>query len=108
MILILIALIAVTTLGIFGAKYKSSCWDASFLGGFVCPIISIVGFLGLLIYTALLYDYIAAGYKVAIINSEYNTNYTQEDVFYASSVINTIRELDRKRIEVNGDLVTGK
>ena len=43
--------------------------------------------------------------KARIINREYHTNYTQAEVFWASNVINTIRELDRKRIELNGDLM---
>jgi hypothetical protein len=44
-------------------------------------------------------------YKASIINREYNTNYTPREVFYAESVIDEIRQLDRKRIEINGNLL---
>ncbi len=50
------------------------------------------------------YGLYAAKYKVNIINREYGTEYTREEIFYASDVIDTIRELDRKRVEINGDL----
>lgn len=61
--------------------------------------------IGLLIYAALVFDWIASEYKVGIINREYATDYTREEVFYASSVIETIRELNRSRYELNGDLL---
>lgn len=48
-------------------------------------------------------SYHGAQYKADIINREYGTNYSQQEVFYASDVINIVRELDRKRYEVNGD-----
>lgn len=44
-------------------------------------------------------------YKADIINREYNTQYTRQEIFYASDVIDIVRELDRKRIELNGDLL---
>jgi hypothetical protein len=47
----------------------------------------------------------ASKHKVKIINQEYGTSYTAEEVFWASDVIYTIRVLDRKRSEVNGDLM---
>lgn len=48
--------------------------------------------------------WLSAEHKATIINREYGTAYTQEEIFYAESVIDTIRQLDRKRYEVNGDL----
>lgn len=47
-------------------------------------------------------------YKKTLINREYHTSYTQEEVFYASDVIETIRQLDRTRIEINGNLLNKK
>jgi hypothetical protein len=47
----------------------------------------------------------ASEHKMHIINREYQTNYTREEIFYASDVIDTIRELDRKRIELNGNIM---
>ncbi len=50
------------------------------------------------------YSYISAEHKAKIINREYKTNYTQEEIFYANDVIETIQQIQRKRVEVNGDL----
>lgn len=46
----------------------------------------------------------ASKVQAGLLNREYGTNYTREEVFYASNVIDIIRELDRNRYEVNGDL----
>lgn len=103
MILILVALVSVTAISVYGNNLR---WG--FLSEVVCPIFAIIGFIGLIFYSFVCYEYVAAEYKANIINKEYNTNYSQIEVFYASDVIDTVRQLDRKRIEVNGDLITGK
>lgn len=54
------------------------------------------------------WSWLAAESKANIINREYGTNYTQAEVFYASDVIETIRHLDRNRIEINGDIMRDK
>jgi len=54
------------------------------------------------------WSWYASDYRAQIINREYGTNYTREEVFFASNVIDTVRELDRKRVEVNGNVFTGK
>jgi hypothetical protein len=59
-------------------------------------------------YAYAAYSWVGAEYQASIINREYGTNYTQAEVFYASSVIDTVRELDRKRVELNGDLIRGE
>ena len=58
-----------------------------------------------ILYATAAYSWMAADYQAQIINREYGTNYTREEVFFASDVIDTIRELDRKRIELNGNLM---
>ena len=103
MILILIALISVTAISVYGHDRR---W--TFLSDFICPVFAAFGFIGLIIYSFVCYEYLAAEHKANIINREYNTNYSQIEVFYASDVIDTVRQLDRKRIELNGDLITGK
>lgn len=80
----------------------------SFFSEVVCPVVAIIGFMGLIAYSFLAFSYVGAEYKAGIINREYGTSYTQEEVFYASSVIDTIRDLNRSRMEINGDLITGK
>lgn len=56
-------------------------------------------------YAFTVYSWMASEHKARIINREFGTHYTQQDVFWASDVIDEIRELQRKRIELNGDLM---
>ena len=49
--------------------------------------------------------WLASEKEVAIINREYKTNYTREEVFWARNVIDTIRKIDRQRVEVNGNIM---
>ena len=73
---------------------------------------AILGFLSVLagvVITVMLaimcWSWQASKHKANIINREYHTGYTQEEIFFASDVIDTIRELNRKRIEVNGNVL---
>lgn len=54
------------------------------------------------------FNYRAAGYKTKILNREYGTDYTQQEIFYAGDVVETIKNLDRQRVEINGNLFTGE
>jgi hypothetical protein len=105
MILILIALIAVIALCIWANAVGD--WDNTFTD-MVAPVFACAGLVGLFAYSLATWEYYAASYKKDIINREYGTSYTQLEVFYASDVIDTVRKLNRKRIEINGDLVTGE
>ncbi len=102
MILILISIVSITVLAIW-----SSHKNHSIVVNLIAQIFVYAGFVGLIAYSALCYDYFAAEYKKQIINREYGTNYSQIEVFYASDVIDKILELDRERIELNGDIITG-
>lgn len=62
----------------------------------------------LIFYCVSIFEWIASEHKANILNREYGTSYTREEVFYASNVIDTIRELDRKRVELNGDIMRDK
>lgn len=75
------------------------------ISGFFGGIASLIG---TALYFFLVLQWIGAEQKANIINREYGTSYTQAEVFYASDVIDTIREIDRRRIEVNGDLMREK
>lgn len=59
-------------------------------------------------YAVVWFDYVSSDSKAKIINSEYGTKYTREDVFFASDVIDKIREIQRTRIELNGNIMGGK
>lgn len=79
----------------------SSLINVGILSAFGCLILSLfLGFAG--------WFYVAAKHKADIINKEYDKNYTQEQIFYAGDVIDIIRELDRRRIELNGNLFKEK
>lgn len=53
------------------------------------------------------YLWVASEHRAELINRQLGTQYTREDVFYASEYIDEVREIQRKRIELNGDLITG-
>lgn len=106
MILISLVLLAGAALAVFLLIYAESNYapEAGICGVVIGGVVTIAA-IG---YAVNFWDWFASEYKAAIINREYGTNYSREEVFFASDVIDTIRELDRKRIEVNGDLLTGK
>lgn len=99
LILALVALAFVMTeYGHRGHKTRHSIAD---LLSLLCAF---TAFIGSIFYLVLGYEWVAAGHKVELINREYRTNYTQAEVFYASDVIDIIRDIKRHRVEVNGDL----
>jgi len=104
MIYTLLGIIALLVAGISLMKALEYSAFGELFGG----IMVFCGGIGLIIYSVMAYSYVASEYQAKILNREYGTSYTRQDVFYASSVIDTIRELDRKRVEVNGDVITGK
>src|SRR5690554_3828818 len=55
-----------------------------------------------------IYTWVSAEHKARLINQQIGTSYTAEDIFFASGYIDDVRELHRKRIEVNGDLLREK
>src|SRR5690348_2292813 len=106
MILFLIALI----LGCLFAALLLHYADNGYSGGhsfamFIGLILACACAFGVIGYAVLVVQWVGAKHQADIINREYGTHYTQAEVFYASNVIDTVRELDRKRVELNGDLL---
>lgn len=67
----------------------------------ITALFGTVASLGLFIAYALLCgSYYAAGVKAEVINKEYGTDYTQEQVFFADEVIDVIHEIKRKRVDL--------
>jgi cytochrome bd-type quinol oxidase subunit 2 len=100
-LIVLLIGLAITVLLVIIAS-KSYNWDGiAILLAVICGIII---FTGACVFGACSFKYKAAEVIASLINREYNTTYTQAEVFYASDVINTIRELDRTRIEINGNI----
>ena len=74
------------------------------ISGFFGLLIAIGVGLGAISYAFMAWSWIASEHKVVIINRTYGTHYTQEEIFYASNVIEEIRQLDRNRYEINGNI----
>lgn len=104
LILILCALVIAVLAGAILMKFAEDYFAALFLGVVVIALSGV----GAVSYAFTVWSWMASDYEARIINREYGTSYTQEEVFFASGVINTVRELDRKRVEVNGNILTGK
>jgi hypothetical protein len=105
MILLLCGLIALALIGFTLLYVELKTRDSAILLVFGGGISLTAAAAGLIIYCLMVVDYVGAEYKKDVINREYGTSYTQKEVFFASSVIDTVRELDRKRIEINGDIM---
>lgn len=73
--------------------------------GLVASMLLVFTAVGCLVMIPTAYNWVAAGYQVSIINREYDTAYTQEEIFFASDVIEAVRELKRNRYELNGNLL---
>ena len=105
MTLLLIALVIAAlcswALLIYGNEGFKMRHMISGIAGILLSISTIIVSLG---YVVAGWNWLAAEHQAKIINREYNTNYTQEEIFYASNVIETVRQLDRKRFEVNGNI----
>ena len=106
MILIFLALVAATVISGTLVWFGNQGYDSrhNWAGGMGIMGLC-VSSIGLVVYSMATYSWFAAEHKANIINREYGTNYSQIEVFYASDVIETVRQLDRKRYEINGDLV---
>ena len=80
-------------------------WDNEFVSAIGCVGSVLVLFASLIAMVAMIplsLEWRGAEVKARVINREYGTNYAQDEVFYASSVIDLIRELDRRRPEGAG------
>lgn len=106
LILIFLVLVALFVVGgfIFNKFRESFTFGENVLtlAGLAFMLFAGIGFVALAMNIR---AWVGSEYKAAIINREYKTNYTREEIFFASDVIDTIRELDRKRIELNGNLM---
>jgi len=98
--------IVLTTLLFVAAD--SDCGWKGFIAGLTAVILGVATGITVICYCYMVWEWQASAYKVAIINREYGTKYTREEIFYATNVIDTIREIDRKRIEINGNVLKGK
>lgn len=106
MIAILIAIIVAAVMVVVLLRYGNDGYETRhFIAGLAGIFLGCATGVAAVIYAFTAWSWIAADSKANIINREYGTHYTREEIFFASDVIDTIREIDRKRVEVNGDLL---
>lgn len=106
MIHILIAIIAGVIFEI--VLYKIQNESDSLLAEVLMAVFGVVLGVAILTYVFAGLSWFAAEHKANIINREYGTNYTAQEVFWAEDVIETVRQIDRQRYEINGDLFNKK
>lgn len=105
MLLILLAIVVLAVISWFLINHSGEGYRASHsLAGVLGVLGGIISLFCAIAYVFAGYSWFASEYKAEIINREYGTHYTREEVFYASDVIETVRQLDRKRYEINGDI----
>lgn len=98
---LLVVLLSLRLLSFGGNGYRGRHAVAEALGvAGIC-----VSLWGVVILITTAWGWVSAGYTTSIINREYGTDYTTEEVFFSSDAIETIRKLDRNRYEINGDLL---
>ena len=105
---ILIGIVLAIVLTIVLAVW-ASCdteWHNIF-AGIIAVIFGCATAITIIVFCFVVWEWKASEYQANIINREYGTSYTREEVFYGSEVIETIRQLDRTRMEINGDLIRG-
>ena len=107
---LVIAALAFFVFSLFALKISDDIYSSFASSTLACIgcIGTILGAVGLTVVLVFGYHWVAAEHKAKLVNREYGTNYTREDIFYASDVINTIREVQRQRIELNGNLLRGE
>ena len=106
MFMILIAIVVGCALAALLFWYAGESYGTTnIIAGILGTVFSTALGFTIIVYVFCGWSWFAAEHKARIINREYRANYTQAEVFWASNVIDTIRELDRKRIELNGDIM---
>lgn len=105
MLYLFLALVLAFVISFSLLNYSSNGYEGRHtFAGLMGAILAVIAGLTAIFYAVAGWGYVGAEYKADIVNREYGTDYTQQEIFFAGSVIDTIRELDRQRVEVNGDL----
>lgn len=107
MLMILIALIisVVVVVALLLYANSSGYTNRQIFAGIAGVILGVLTGLSAFSYSVAAWKWFAAETKAQVINREWGTHYTAKEVYFASDVIDLIRQIDRKRVEVNGDLL---
>lgn len=109
MITILLAILLSAAIGFALCKFGDSGYNTVNVLSMIAGVVILVATsISSLVYVFAGWQWYAAEHKAKIINREYGTKYTQSEVFYASDVIDTVRQLDRSRVEINGNILKPK
>jgi len=84
MLMLLLAIISIITLPILLIKLLPF---SDVLNNIVYPVLILLGFTALVAYMLLIGNYTKAGYEAAIINKRCDTEYTQDQLFFARTTI---------------------
>jgi ABC-type transport system involved in multi-copper enzyme maturation permease subunit len=109
MLIIIILVVLVITMTLMSISLFLFCekWES-----FACFVFGCFSAAIALIMAAIIpfisFNYVAAKYQAKIINQEYGKNYSREEIFFAKNAIETIRQLDRSRFEINGNILEEK
>jgi hypothetical protein len=93
---------------VFSVWASQDCEWHNILAAILAVLLGIATAITVICFCFIVWSWKASEYKAKIINSEYDTSYTREEIFYGSDVIETIRQLDRTRIEINGNIMRDK
>lgn len=102
---IIMAVVLVIALAVWAAN---DCEWYNTIAAIMAGLLGIATSVTIICFCFTVWSWNASEYKARIVNREYGTEYTREEIFYGSDVIETIRELDRKRIEINGNIMRDK
>lgn len=94
MILLLIGSISLVCLGI----WMINNWRSDFLE-LMGLVSALMGVIFLVVYCVLIVYYVGSEHKANIINAKCDTNYTQQEVFYALDEIKEINKICLKNLE---------
>jgi len=106
---IVFGIIMAVVLVIALARWASQdCEWQNIIAAIMAVLLGIATGVTIICFCFTVWDWNASEYKARIVNREYGTEYTREEIFYGSNVIETIRELDRTRMEINGNIMRDK
>lgn len=102
-------LIVLCASGLVLSRYGSDGYDSRHFLALMSGLVSCgAAALGAAIGVCVLYSWVSAETRAAIVNREYGTSYTQSEIFYAEDIIDTIRQIKRTRIEATVNVNTDK
>jgi hypothetical protein len=99
---LILSVVLVIVLAIYGHQ---ECDIIHNMADGAAVILGVITAIALIVFLCVIPFWIGAGVKAEIVNRTYNTSYTQKEIFFASDVIEEVREIERMRLELKGDLL---